>query len=76
MAKTTFQSSKVGAIFNEKFINLKIDVENDEDGALIEKNYNIAAYPTLLFIDGNGKLVKKLVGKQTEEKLLNQINTL
>ena len=76
MAKTTFQSPRVGSVFNEKFINIKIDVENDEDGEMLEKNYNVAAYPTLLFIDANGKLVKRLVGKQSEEKLLNQVNMM
>lgn len=70
MAATTFQDSEVGKLFNNKFINLKIDAENDADGPTISKAYTISGYPTLLFINGDGKLVKKLVGKQSKEKLL------
>lgn len=76
MAKTTFQSDAVGDVFNKKFINLKIDAEKDADGPTISKKYSVSAYPTLLFINGDGKLVKKLVGKQSEEKLLSIANGL
>jgi thioredoxin 1 len=76
MARTTFQSDEVGKVFNKKFINLKIDAENDPDGADISRTYGVNAYPTLLFINAEGKLVKKLVGKQSEEKLLAIANGL
>lgn len=76
MARTTFQSDEVGKVFNEKFINLKLDAENDADGKEVSKTYSVSAYPTLLFINGEGRLVKKLVGKQSEEKLLSIANSL
>jgi len=76
MARTTFQSEEVGKIFNKKFVNLKIDAENDADGKDIVKTFNVSAYPTLLFLKADGKLAKKLVGKQSEEKLLSIANGL
>lgn len=76
MAKTTFQSSKVGTVYNDNFINIKIDAEHDADGAFLEKNYGVAVYPTLLYLDENGKLLKKIVGKQSEEKLISVANNL
>jgi thiol:disulfide interchange protein len=76
MARTTFQSDEVGKVFNKKFINLKLDAENDADGKEVARTYSVSAYPTLLFINGDGKLVKKLVGKQSEEKLLSIANGL
>ncbi|MBI3240440.1 MAG: thioredoxin family protein [Flavobacteriia bacterium] len=76
MARTTFQSDEVGKVFNKKFINLKIDAETDADGPDVSKKYSVTAYPTLLFINGDGKLVKRLVGKQSEEKLLSVANGL
>lgn len=76
MARTTFQSDEVGKVFNKKFINLKVDAENDADGPDIAKTYGVSAYPTLLFINAEGKLVKKLIGKQSEEKLLAIANGL
>lgn len=76
MAKTTFSDSEVGNVFNQRFINLKIDAEQDEDGPMISKAYSVGAYPTLLFINGEGKMVKKLVGKQSKEKLLAAVSTI
>jgi len=71
MARTTFQSEEVGKLFNKKFINLKIDAENDPDGKDITKTFGVTGYPTLLFLNADGKLVRKLAGKQSEEKLLS-----
>lgn len=76
MSRTTFQSDEVGKVFNKKFVNLKIDAENDPDGKDISKTFGVSAYPTLLFLNAEGKLVKKLVGKQSEEKLLSIANGL
>ncbi|WP_300666416.1 thioredoxin domain-containing protein [Fluviicola sp.] len=76
MAKTTFQDSEVGKEFNKRFINLKIDAEKDADGPMISKAYTVSGYPTLLFINGEGKLVRKLVGKQSKEKLLAAISAI
>lgn len=76
MAKTTFTDAEVGKVFNQRFINLKIDAEEDADGPMISKAYTVSAYPTLLFINGEGKLVRKLVGKQSKEKLLAAVSTI
>jgi thiol:disulfide interchange protein len=71
MAATTFKDEKVAKYFNENFISLKIDVEQDTDGPEIEKMYKIQAYPTLLFINGKGKLVKNIIGFQEADKLMS-----
>ncbi|WP_343633602.1 thioredoxin domain-containing protein [Fluviicola sp.] len=76
MAKTTFSDTEVGNVFNGRFINLKIDAEQDADGPMISKAYTVTAYPTLLFVNGEGKMVKKLVGKQSKEKLLAAVSTI
>ena len=69
MAATSFKDEGVGEIFNKQFINLKIDCEKDADGSEISRRYKISAYPTLLFIDADGKLKKQIVGFQTPERL-------
>lgn len=61
MAKKTFTDSKVGEVFNENFINLKIDMEKGE-GPALAKRYGVRAYPTLYFINGDGEVVHKIVG--------------
>lgn len=76
MAATSFQNEKVAELYNSKYINLKIDVEKDPDGLEIAKMYKIKAYPTLLFINGDGKLVKSVVGFQTVDKLISLANSI
>ncbi|MEN9401158.1 MAG: hypothetical protein RL632_2261 [Bacteroidota bacterium] len=70
MAATSFMDAAVGELFNDNFINLKIDCEQDADGPEISRLYKISAYPTLLFIDGKGKSVKQAIGFKTEDQLV------
>lgn len=70
MAATTFKNSDVAEYFNKNFVNLKIDVEKDADGPELARMYKIQAYPTLLFIDGDGKMHKSVLGFQEPDKLL------
>lgn len=76
MAATSFKDPEVVKLFNAKFINLKIDCEKDPDGYDISATYKVRAYPTLLVIDGTGKLIKQVVGFQTAEKLIALANSL
>lgn len=70
MAATTFQDPEVGAFFNENFVNIKVEMEKDADGTEIAKRYRVSAYPTMLIVDGNGNLVKSVVGFKTKEQLM------
>ncbi len=70
MAATSFKDQAVGDLFNEKFINIKIEMEKDADGPEVARLYRVVAYPTLLIIDGNGKLVKQTMGMKTSEQLI------
>ncbi|MCR9172840.1 MAG: thioredoxin family protein [bacterium] len=70
MAATSFKDPKVGDVFNKNFINIKVEMEKDADGPMIARKYRVAAYPTLLIIDGNGRLVKQAVGMKTSDQLI------
>lgn len=63
MAKEVFTNNEVADYFNANFINAKIDMEKGE-GPELAKKYKINAYPSLLFIDAQGKLVSSKVGAQ------------
>ena len=76
MAATSFLDSNVSEIYNSKFINLKLDMEKDSDGIEIAKIYKVQAYPTLLYIDGDGKLMKSIVGFQTADRLISVASSL
>jgi len=58
---TTFRDKKVAGYFNAHFINATIDVEKGS-GPNFSDQYAVDSYPTLLFINENGRLVKKREG--------------
>ena len=62
LSKNIFTQKSVGDYYNKNFINVKIDMEKTPVGPQVDAKYNVTAYPTLLFIDANGKLVSKEVG--------------
>lgn len=70
MAATSFKDPKVGELFNKNFINLKVEMEKDSDGPELARKYRVVAYPTLLIIDGNGKLIKQSVGMKSSDQLI------
>ena len=58
----------------DNFSVLKVDIEN-EDCSEIVSSHNVTAMPTLCFYK-DGKLCKTVVGFQSKNKLLNEINML
>lgn len=61
MSSKVFPDSMVGAFFNARFVNVKMDMEKGE-GVDMAAKYGIEYYPTLLFFDGDGVLQHKAVG--------------
>jgi len=61
MSKNVFTNDTVAQFFNENFINAKIDMEKGE-GVQIAQKYGVRAYPTFLYINGNGELVHRTCG--------------
>lgn len=70
LEKKVFPRPDVGEVFNKNFINVRFDMESGE-GLALSKKYPLEGYPTLLFIDSRGKIVKKLLGYQNAEDLIN-----
>ncbi|NUO03176.1 MAG: thioredoxin family protein [Saprospiraceae bacterium] len=63
MAQNVFPDEKVGAFYNRNFINMKLDMEQGE-GLEFRKTYPVAAFPTLFYIDAQGKVVQQVRGAQ------------
>ena len=61
MAKNVFTQQAVGNYYNANFINAKIDMEKGE-GRELAKKYKVMAYPTYLFINGNGEIIHRVTG--------------
>jgi thioredoxin-related protein len=69
MAKNIFPLQTVGDYYNANFVNAKIDMEKGE-GIEIAKKYKVQAYPTYLFIDGDGKEVHRTLGYVLEKDFI------
>lgn len=72
MEANTFRDKEVGEAFNKNFINLKIDMEKGE-GPELARKYNVRAYPTLFLIDGEGNVVKRILGAKKKDQLLSEV---
>ncbi len=69
MSKNVFPQKDVADFYNESFINMKLDMEKGE-GLKFAKDYQVRAYPTLLYIDGDGEVVHKSLGSRDAEKFI------
>lgn len=61
---------------NEDFKNVsfsKVDVDNDDE-LLVEK-YGIRSVPTMLLIDENDNVIKKIIGLLPKEKYVEELKT-
>jgi len=61
MSANIFPLPEVGQYYNANFINYKLDMEKGE-GPTFAREYGITAYPTFVFVDGDGKKVHFRVG--------------
>ena len=66
----TWTDARVIAQLKEKTIPLKIDAEKE---LVIKEKYKINAYPTLLFLNGDGSILARVVGYQIPERFLETL---
>ncbi len=69
----TFTNAGVAAYFNAHFINVSMDMEKG-DGVGFADQFAVDSYPTLLFIDSNGQILKKSEGFLDAAQLLALAN--
>ena len=61
MKKEVFPNEEVGAIYNQAFVNLKMDMEKGK-GFDIAEQYRVKAYPSHLFLDAAGNVIHRTMG--------------
>lgn len=69
MENTVFTKAEVGNVFNNDFINFKIDSDL-EAGRELVRQYGIQEFPTYLFVNSEGEVVHKIIGFQSVRNLL------
>lgn len=70
LSKNVFPQKETGDFFNSRFVSVKMDMEKGEGIDLMEK-YGVNAFPTLLFLDGDGNLLHKVVGSTDVQGLIS-----
>lgn len=73
MARDIFPLKQVGEKFNASFINYKIDAEKGE-GIEVANTYKVNAYPTYLFVNGDGVLYYTTLGAMPVADFINTAN--
>ncbi|HTX87537.1 MAG TPA: thioredoxin domain-containing protein [Bacteroidales bacterium] len=71
MAANMFTNDTVADFYNKTFICASFDMEKGE-GIQLRRQYEVRAYPTLLFIDGDGNMIHRKVG--AERKAIAYVN--
>lgn len=72
LANKVFPNDTIGEFFNRHFISLKVDMEKGE-GPALGRQYEVKAYPTLLFIHPSTQaVVSQIVGFRTVQGLLEE----
>lgn len=69
LAKKVFVLDNVGKYFNKNFVSIKMDMETEE-GRKVAQKYQVKFYPTLLWLDQNGKIVHRVSGAGDNKYLL------
>jgi thiol:disulfide interchange protein len=75
MDNNVFNQSEVAAKLNQNFINYKVDAE-DFEGVNTALKYNVAAYPTYIFLTPEGKIIHRLEGMIPRESFTQAIDEI
>lgn len=66
----TFPNQKVGEFYNTNFINVAVDGEKGE-GIELARKYKIKGYPSLIYVDKNGKLISQTAGYRNPTQFID-----
>ena len=71
MDKDVFPDEAVSEYYNGTFITVKVNAEDNGVGTYIAGQYDVKAYPTLLYVDKQGVEISKFIGLKNKYELLN-----
>ncbi|WP_394906321.1 thioredoxin family protein [uncultured Mesonia sp.] len=71
LKKETFKDKEVGDFYNQHFVNLKYNAEKGE-GRYLAQQFNVRAYPTLIYLNENGKILGKFTGFKAPYPFIQQ----
>ncbi|MEI0526000.1 thioredoxin family protein [Brachyspira murdochii] len=75
MDKTTFKNKEVSD-YTTNFIALKFNPEKSSNGDALLKKYNIPGFPTMLFMNSDGFVIKRIIGYIESDELINEMSSI
>lgn len=77
MQETVFPLTEVGEFFNARFVNYKLDAENEEqNGPELEARFAIGAYPTYLILDHNGNELHRAASALPSDQFISMVSRM
>lgn len=70
MEEHVFTNDALASYFNTHFINYRVNISNLSQGQEIADLYGVHMYPTILFVDGKGKIMMRHEGAASASQLL------
>lgn len=70
LSANVFTDEDLGAYMNEHFISLKLDGEKGDGLSLMDK-HELTSYPTMLLMNSEGEVLKKIVGAVGAQEIRN-----
>ncbi|HFC76834.1 MAG TPA: thioredoxin family protein [Candidatus Moranbacteria bacterium] len=70
MSQNVFTDPKVAKYFNQKFISIKANAEHGI-GISYANKFNVRSYPSLIFLDQDGDVLKRVVGSRPASEFLS-----
>lgn len=69
MEKSVFTDKSVIALYNQNFINVKIDAEKDE-GVNLARKFRVGGFPYLVYLDSEGNMINKHLGYMSIQMMM------
>lgn len=73
MEEDVFTDPEIGKLFNENFLNMHVDGESGAGSNLVSI-FEVKVYPTLLFLDADGKVIVRKEGAAFHSELRDLAN--
>lgn len=70
MDESVFTQDALAQYYNSHFINYKVNISMPSQGQEIADMYGVNIYPTMLFVDGKGKIMMRHEGAASAAQLL------
>ncbi|MEO5907466.1 MAG: thioredoxin family protein, partial [Saprospiraceae bacterium] len=76
MDQQVFTHDMLAHYFNTHFINYKVNVGGASPGPQLADMYEVTRFPTLIFVDGKGKIMMRHEGPATAAQLMDMATYL